>query len=155
MERYDSFSIGIAGAPSAALREDASELCLYAAATLRVQRRGALQVAQGRVWLTVEGGGDDHVLAAGERFSLAPGARVVVESWTAGQPALLNWQPSYASYARRREEGLAAAWDLLARGLCFGAAALAAAARSAEARARRNHGAIAAGESIASSGALQ
>jgi len=39
-----------------------------------------LQVASGKVWVTVEGSPDDHWLAAGETLSVAAGRLIVIEA---------------------------------------------------------------------------
>lgn len=140
-------------------------------------RAGWLAVTEGRVWLTRDGGGDDHVLAAGEQLWLGRGTRVVVENWQPAVAARLGWRADVAAAAQpRRGEALPAlgdgtalraapaalatgaadaAWAGVARALRGLAAGLLAAARSAEARASRAQGSIPAGESMASSGALQ
>jgi hypothetical protein len=53
---------------------------IQGASRLAAARAGWLVVTEGRVWLTRDGGGDDHVLQAGERLWLRRGERVVVES---------------------------------------------------------------------------
>ena len=141
-------------------------LFLRQALRLDSQRAGWLQVQQGRVWLTCDGGGPDHVLGAGERLWLGRGQRWVLEPWRADQPAVLCWeagagvaaQPLTAPLARPAGAGTAGAapaWAALARGLRGLAAGFAAAARSAEARASRAQGAIAPGLSSACSGTVQ
>ena len=141
-------------------------LFLRQALRLDSHRAGWLQVQQGRVWLTRDGGGPDHVLSAGERHWLGRGQRWVVETWRAGQPAVLCWdagagavtQPLMVPPVRPAGPGTAGAapaWSALARGLRGLAAGLAAAARSAEARASRAQGAIAPGLSSACSGTVQ
>lgn len=142
------------------------------ARTLRIEgawrfeaaRPGWLAVTDGRVWLTRDGGGDDHVLAAGQQLWLGRGTRVVVESWQPAVAARLGWRADLAAAAQpSRGEVLpalpvlrtGAAWAGVARALRGLAAGLLAAARSAEARASRAQGSIRAGESMASSGALQ
>lgn len=132
-------------------------LQLHAAGRLQARQGGWLVVDAGRVWLTRDGGSDDHVLAAGGRLWLARGQQVVAEPWQAGEPVALRWcRDAVGDQPRGLAGGLPGlAWAGLARGLRAGAAALAAAARSAEARARRSQGAIASGESMACSGAVQ
>ncbi len=137
----------------------ARQLRLQAPLRLETGRAGWLQVSGGRVWLTRDGGGDDHVLAAGSRIWLGRGERVVVEPWRTGEPATLGWQRSEAAaqppVRLRRASAAPAAWRGLALALRALAGGLLAAARSADSRASRAHGAMPVGESIASSGALQ
>ena len=77
------------------------------ALSLHPRERGVLEIAQGRVWLTLSGtlprrqpadlpadlpaawafGVSDHLLQAGDRFDIAAGQHVVMEVWTpAGLP---------------------------------------------------------------------
>lgn len=102
---------------------------------------GELTVLKGRVWITGQGDGDDHVLSRGERLVLGAGADVVVEPWDRAQGAVLHWSP------RRR-----AAHALGLRALAAGF--FAALARRAASSASRAQGRIKAGDSIASSGAV-
>ncbi len=140
----------------------ARQLRLQAPLRLEMGHAGWLQVAGGQVWLTRDGGGDDHVLAAGSRIWLGRGERVVVEPWRAGDVATLGWQrctavlqPPVRLRRAAAAPAAAGAWRGLALALRALAAGLLAAARSADSRASRAHGAMPAGESIASSGALQ
>jgi hypothetical protein len=134
-------------------------------APVRVERlAGEFAVLSGRVWVTRLGDVDDYVLEAGERFFLEPSDRIVVEPWTAGEPAKVAWTP----HAQRpRAEALprdAAAFTL--RSLAGAAASVAfglrrvelgfdALARSAAAMARRAQGCIKTGDSMASAGTVQ
>lgn len=122
----------------------------------RAVRAGALHVASGTVWLTRSGELDDHVLSAGASLRLAPGQRVWVQPWTEGERARLCWRVDQPP-PRGARWRLPAARVLRGLAVVFVAAGarLADWARTAEARARRAQGCIAAGESIASSGALQ
>ncbi len=43
-----------------------------------------LRVCLGRIWLTVEGQPQDHVLHAGQAITLPPGRRAVWQAWAAG-----------------------------------------------------------------------
>jgi len=59
------------------------------AVSLRARSPGVLEIARGRVWLTLGGSLDDlpgaaadHVLTAGERLTVAPGQHVVMEAWS-------------------------------------------------------------------------
>lgn len=72
------------------------------AMTLRPREWGTLCVAEGRVWLTVDGAArerlglwGDHVLAAGDTLRLPPGAQVVMEAWDRrdGPPVRFDWVP--------------------------------------------------------------
>jgi hypothetical protein len=53
------------------------------ALSLRPRRRGVLEVAQGRVWLTVNSA-TDHVLEAGARMTVDAGQHAVLEAWVPG-----------------------------------------------------------------------
>lgn len=135
---------------------------IQGASRLAAARAGWLVVTEGRVWLTRDGGGDDHVLKAGERLWLRRGERVVVESWQPAVAARLGWRADLAAagaqpgaLAPRRAGAGRFFWLAAARGLRGLGAGLLAAARNAEARALRAQGCIAAGESMASSGAAQ
>jgi len=133
---------------------------LHLPGPLRLQAgcTGWLQVVQGTVWLTRDGGGTDEVLDTGAGLALGRGERVLVEPWRMGQAAQLHW--ALAAPAAQAQRPLArplaglvfaaAAWALRAA-----AGRLALAARSAEARASRAQGIMPAGDSMASSGALQ
>lgn len=140
------------------LARPARQLHLQAALALQASTGGWLQVQCGRVWLTRDGEAADHVLSAGARLHLGPGQRVVVEPWWAGQAAELAWAAGAGPPVARPAANQALAGALL-RGLAAvlraAAGRLAAAARSADARARRAQGSIPAGDSMASSGALQ
>ena len=147
------------------------QLHLSGVLQLQAQRAGWLRVDGGRVWLTRRGDRADHVLAGGEAIALGRGEVLLVEPWRAGETASLLWAagadqpaglrglPATAARARRDvawgSDLAAGAVLVLARALRGAAGRLAAAARSAEAIASRAQGSINAGDSIASSGALQ
>ena len=74
------------------------------AISLRDAKAGVLQIAQGRVWATVDGphrgaANDlgDVVLNAGERLALAAGQGVVIEPWMAGA-AWFSWDALPAAH---------------------------------------------------------
>lgn len=144
------------------------QLRITTALPLQTRRSGWLVVDDGPVWITASGDTTDHVLAAGQALHLGPGQRVVAEPWRSGHAARLRWvmtapagQPDLPALralpaAADPAPGLlAAGWRLAAWGLRGAAWRLAAAARSAESRASSAQGRICAGDSIASSGALQ
>ena len=60
------------------------------ALTFRARHAGALRVLQGRLWATRDGSAgladDDQVLGEGAALPLARGERVVLESWSTGEP---------------------------------------------------------------------
>ena len=137
------------------------ELRIHEVLHLQARAAGWLAVCRGPVWITRDGGGDDHVLDAGERLWLGRGEAVVVEPWQAGGSARLHWlqaAPQAQAVGAQARGGLrwpaaalrGTAWAL--RGL---AGRLLLAARSAERIASRAQGSIRAGDSIAASGALQ
>ena len=158
---------------------------VYLAGLLRLQARraGWIRVEAGAVWLTCQGDAADHVLAAGDRLWLGAGVQMLAEPWRAGEAVRLAWSTGAAAVPQPGRRGLRAmpgraavpglagpasplldavwggAWGAArttaARGLRAVAGRLAAAARSAEAMASRAQGSICAGDSIASSGALQ
>lgn len=128
------------------LRLVADETLLPGAAMRLSAGAGRLTVLQGQVWATADGG-EDHVLTPGQTLPVRDGARVVVEAWQRGQPAVVRWQPRAGALQALRffAAGL--------RGAAFGA--FAAFARSAASSASRAQGRISAGDSIASCGALK
>ena len=53
------------------------------ALSLHPRERSVLEIAQGRVWLTLSGASPaDHVLQAGDRIAIAAGQHVVMEAWS-------------------------------------------------------------------------
>lgn len=101
---------------------------------------GELTVLKGRLWVTGLGDGEDCVLSRGQRLRLDAGHDVVLEPWDRAHGAVLQWSP--------RREGAQRGWRARLAGF------FAALARRADAKARRAQGCIAAGDSIASSGAV-
>ena len=142
-----------------ALAGPARLLHLRSALALQARSGGWLQVQCGAVWLTRDGDATDHVLAAGQRLHLGAGERVVVEPWRAGQAAELAWAVGDslppAPLPQPRQRLTEAFLRGVAAFLRAAASRLSAAARSADTMARRAQGSMAAGDSIASSGALQ
>ena len=128
----------------------------------QVQRTVAPQAAwlvarEGSLWVTRSGDPDDHFLARGERLAVARGDDLLLQAWRSDRPALWDWQ-AHAANAAVLQGRLRGVWALAARALRGTAEvleALAARARSAAASACRAQGCIRAGESMASSGALQ
>lgn len=116
---------------------------------------GRLTVRTGCVWLTRQGDLADHVLCAGQSLALRRGDDVVIEHWRREAAALWDWQPAAAYRAGVLRAALAAALRGAARGLDAAANGLAALARTAAAIANRAQGCIKAGDSMASSGAVQ
>ena len=74
-------------------------------AAARMPRR--LVVTEGRLWLTISGGTDDHWLRAGEGLTLAAGQEVVVEAWPEANFQLLQPAPK-----RRVEAKPSRGWRL-------------------------------------------
>jgi hypothetical protein len=156
---------------------------LHLPEALRLQAgcSGWLWVDGGAVWITRQGEGVDHVLSGAEALYLGRGDEVVAEPWRTGQAVGLRWARAADAQALvdlRRAEGAVtlrparssgvfsaggatvslgagAVWRALAVGLRGLSGRLAAAARRADARASRAQGCMAAGDSRASSGALQ
>jgi hypothetical protein len=144
------------------LARPARQLRLDAATRLQARSGGWLTVTHGRVWITRDEGGLDHVLGSGERFWLAPGQGVVAEPWRAAEGARMAWQQPQAAVAQdparrlaeRPATGVAEAGLRGVAALLRAAAGrLLAAARSADAS--RAQGSIRAGDSMASCGAAQ
>lgn len=89
---------------SAAALTECWKLDAGQATTFQPRQAGVFRVAQGQVWITLNGmqHGEvevpgDHILKAGDTLQLEPGQRLVVESWTlGGQPAptvYFSWEP--------------------------------------------------------------
>ncbi|AFQ47343.1 DUF2917 domain-containing protein [Burkholderia cepacia] len=77
----------------------------------RIVDRTVLQVADGDLWVTVEGRPDDHWLRAGESLTLLPGVRVWISAAAGGAvfsfgpqaaPAVLAAQAWWRLFAPRR-----------------------------------------------------
>lgn len=146
------------------LARTARHLRLDSATRLHARSGGWLSVVDGRVWITHDGGGLDHVLERGERFWLAPGQGVVAEPWRAADGVQLAWalpgearvqDPVRRLAARPADSVAGAAWRGVAALLRAAAGRLLAAARSADDMASRAQGSIRAGDSMASCGAAQ
>ena len=141
------------------MAEVARQLHLPGVLGLQARTAGWLQVQCGPVWITRTGDPQDHVLADGESLHLVAGEQVLAEPWQAGGTARLAWQTAAPAPACARpslgQRGAVGGWRRLAGALRAGVAGLAWAARSAAAKAMRAQGSMAAGDSIASSGARQ
>lgn len=90
-------------------------LWLPAGRISRVNGRARLRVTRGLVWLTVDGQLDDHLLSAGQRFTLRRGDRAMLQALdaTAGveivERARAPWQQWVMAMLRGVERRLAAA----------------------------------------------
>ena len=78
------------------------------ALSLLPREAGALRMASGRVWATVDGphtghGNEsgDHFLVAGQTLAVRSGQQLVFESWNPvpGLPAYFDWTPLVADWA--------------------------------------------------------
>ncbi|WP_334041161.1 DUF2917 domain-containing protein [Burkholderia ambifaria] len=69
------------------------------AARWRIVDHTALQVADGDLWVTVEGRPDDHWLRAGESLSLLPGMRVWISAAAGGAVFAFGPQAAPAVHA--------------------------------------------------------
>jgi hypothetical protein len=76
------------------------------AITLTPTETGVLRVAHGCVWATFEGPHQgplndqgDHVVESGGQLRLRAGQRVVIEAWSAQNPAYFSWDPVAAPVA--------------------------------------------------------
>jgi hypothetical protein len=133
-----------------------SHLSMQEVQRLLVAEPAWLMPRRGCLWVTREGDLNDYVLHAGQRLALARGDRVSVGAWDADEPALWDWTPMRrpARYRLLRET-VAFGFDAAARALRGAADGLTALARSAASMARRAHGCMKAGDSIASAGTVQ
>jgi hypothetical protein len=78
----------------------ARHLPLKTTQRLQARQAGWLTVLVGRAWITRDGEGVDHVLAAGDHLWLALGDRVVAEPWSADQVTHIGWVAPVASALR-------------------------------------------------------
>jgi len=87
----------VRNAPAA--RKVCFEVPAAQALSFKAHRPSLLRVTQGRVWVTrdsnTQQAAEDLVLGEGASLRLARGERVVLESWSAGQPAAswFSWEP--------------------------------------------------------------
>lgn len=90
-------------------------LWLPAASLTRINGRARLRVTRGLVWLTIDGQPDDHLLSAGDRFTLRRGDHALLQALdaTAGvevvEPARASWRQWAAALLRGAERRLAGA----------------------------------------------
>ncbi len=88
-------------------------LWLPAGRISRLNGRARLRVTRGLIWLTVDGQLDDHLLTAGEHFTLHRGDQAMVQALdaTAGveivEPAPAGWHRRFLSLLRGVERRLA------------------------------------------------
>ncbi len=103
------------------------------AMTLRPREWGTLCIAEGRVWLTVDGSArerldlwGDHVLSAGDTLRLPPGSQVVVEAWhrQGDAPVRFDWVPQPAPALTRWQREVRQPMGDLVRALGAASAAL-------------------------------
>lgn len=109
LESQQSVQAAVAGRPAAGCWK----LTPGRALSLHPRERSLLEIAQGRVWLTLAGASPadlpgavaDHVLQAGDRLAVAPGQHVVMEAWSpAGAPAegvAFHWTAEATASGRR------------------------------------------------------
>ena len=93
------------------------------AVSLRARTPGVLEIARGRVWLTLGGSPSDrlpgaavdHVLQAGERLAVAPGQHVVLEAWNPSgdgdDGVALRWETDAPSATAPTATAVARDWD--------------------------------------------
>jgi len=96
--------------PSLATRPGPFERAVDAGGRSLGNRGGTLRVLGGRIWITVDGHGDDRVLVAGESLTLPAGEPAWIGAWEAGSAARLDWRPapllgSWQERARRLAAG--------------------------------------------------
>ena len=93
---------------------DHRKLAVGRAVTLRASESGVLRVAQGRLWVTFNGGGraGDYFVGQGEGLPLLAGQTVVVESFAVGPEAAayFSWEP--LAPTRRLKAAMPARWVL-------------------------------------------
>jgi len=119
LESQQSVQAAVAGRPAAGCWKLAPGRAL----SLHPREHGVLEIAQGRVWLTLSGasptplpadlpadlphGVVDHMLQAGDRLAIAAGQHVVMEAWNpAGLPdggVAFHWR---GAAARAHGQGL-------------------------------------------------
>lgn len=100
-----------------------------------------ITLVEGRAWVTA-GDGQDLVMSHGHALAVSDARQVVIEPFDAASRVVLRWQPIQAPVRDLR-------WRALP------GAVLSALARSAASVASRTHGAMSAGDSMASSGAVK
>ena len=88
------------------------------ALSLHPRERSVLEIAQGRVWLTLSGASPaDHVLQAGDRIAIAAGQHVVMEAWTPaglpGEDVAFHWLGAPAPVPAQAQRALrpGAEWE--------------------------------------------
>ena len=76
---------------------------------------GEVAVVSGRVWLTVAGDPDDHILGPGESMTVPPWRHALLEAWGRGVPAQIAWRrPKLGDLFRRRVSGTCSrCWQLM------------------------------------------
>jgi Protein of unknown function (DUF2917) len=84
------------------MRHEREPFALRHARSLRVTHAGTLVVRRGRVWLTVDGEGQDRVLGPGDRLALHSGHRGVIEPWSYLEAADLSWCAQAQAGAMKR-----------------------------------------------------
>ena len=88
------------------------------AVSLKDARAAVLRITHGRVWATVDGphagpanNPGDIVLQGGDRLTLQPGQRVVIEPWraSANEAVYFSWDPAPEAATVRLQQGALAA----------------------------------------------
>jgi hypothetical protein len=69
---------------------------------------GDVRILSGRVWLTSPHDLSDHVLDAGDSFSVAGSGPTLVETWDRAAPALIAWRPR--TILERLRDGVSGTW---------------------------------------------
>jgi hypothetical protein len=69
---------------------------------------GEVRILSGRIWLTSPGDLSDHVLGAGESFSVLGSGPTLVEAWDRGAPALITWRSR--TILERARDAVTGAW---------------------------------------------
>ena len=103
-------SFELQSASTQALLPGCWKLVAGRAITLQPNEAGVLRIAHGQVWATFDGphrgrANDlgDFVIGAGEKLTVQPGQRLVIESWrrAGNDPAYFSWDPIPASDEQR------------------------------------------------------
>ncbi len=73
----------------------AAHLTLRFGEPLRLAGGGDFVVLSGSAWVTRDGDLDDHVLEAGDTFSVTGADGVVAEAWRSHEPTRIAWRPRH------------------------------------------------------------
>ena len=113
-----STTLALQSTLSAAALTECWKLDAGHATTLQPHQAGVFRVAEGQIWVTLDGPHPghtmvqgDHVLQAGDSLALQAGQRLVVETWSLdgqGQPGYFSWEPQTEAIWDGRHEAASA-----------------------------------------------